>query len=72
MANVCRGFGSHDVWENAASWCHLIVQGPKRIQSSHLAHMQEFLFKETQLSDLTLLVETNEPSLLILVIYVTP
>lgn len=68
MAKACRSSGGYDVKENIASLCHLIMQGPKRIQFGHLAHVQEFLFKETQLSDLSILLETYELSLLILVI----
>lgn len=66
-----RSFGSYDVRENALSSCHLIVQGPRRIQFIRLVSMQGFLFKETQLSDLSLLLETDELSLLILVICLT-
>lgn len=71
MAKAWCSFGICGVRENAASGCHLIVQGPKRIQFGHLAHMQEFLFKETQLSDLSLLLETYELSSLILVTCLT-
>ena len=73
MAKVGWNFASRDVRESAIFSCHLMVQDPGIIQFVRLPPPppQEFLFKETQLSDLSLLLETYELSLLTLVICLT-
>lgn len=58
--------------ENGVSSRHWGVQGPEGVQFGHLADIEELLFKETQLCELSSLLEIYELHLLILGICLPP